>query len=276
MISAMISNEILEYAPTDKYLSPVSMKKSQLMHFDISNGSYNLFLDNIVSLIRQNISAYVCIANVHMFVEAHLSPLFANVISRAQIVTPDGMPLTWALARLYGIKQKRVAGMDLLPDLLRIAVREQMPIFIYGGTNDLLFKAESYLQKNYPRLPLKGMYSPPFRKMTEDEDNEIVNKINSSGARIVLVCLGCPKQEKWMASMHGRINAIMIGIGGALPVLVGVKKRAPEWMQKRGLEWLFRLYQEPFRLFGRYAQTNSLFIYLMIREWIRIKLLGKK
>jgi N-acetylglucosaminyldiphosphoundecaprenol N-acetyl-beta-D-mannosaminyltransferase len=115
------------------------------------------------------------------------------------------------------------------------------------------------------------MYSPPFRKLTKAEDEEVVKKINSSGAALVYVVLGCPKQEKWMASMKGRIHAEMVGIGGALHVMIGLQKRAPMWMQKAGLEWFFRFSQEPKRLFKRYAVTNTRFLIMLTKELLKRK-----
>ena len=116
------------------------------------------------------------------------------------------------------------------------------------------------------------MYSPPFRQLTSAEENNIIENINRSGAKLVFVILGCPKQERWMASAKGRVNAFMIGVGGSLPVMIGLQKRAPRWMQTAGLEWFFRLSQEPGRLFKRYAVTNTFFIYLFCKAYLRKKL----
>jgi N-acetylglucosaminyldiphosphoundecaprenol N-acetyl-beta-D-mannosaminyltransferase len=124
------------------------------------------------------------------------------------------------------------------------------------------------MDRHYPNLHIRGLYSPPFRALTPEEEERTIERINSSGAKLLFVVLGCPKQEQWMASMAGRINAVMIGIGGALPVLIGMQKRAPKWMQRAGLEWLFRLLQEPRRLFKRYFVTNSVFLYLLSRELV--------
>jgi N-acetylglucosaminyldiphosphoundecaprenol N-acetyl-beta-D-mannosaminyltransferase len=212
-------------------------------------------------------SAYVCVANVHMTIEAHNDASFAAVVNEADAVTPDGMPLVAALKLLYGFEQDRVTGMDLLPDLLKVAEREKFTVFFYGGTETMLHATNQHLIQHYPTLTTKHFYSPPFRSLTAAEEEDIIQDINSSGANLVFVALGCPKQEKWMASMKGRINACMIGIGGALPVMIGMQKRAPGWMQKAGLEWLYRLAQEPERLFKRYAVTNSIFIWLLLKTW---------
>ena len=135
----------------------------------------------------------------------------------------------------------------------------------------MLAKTHDSLKQKYPHLSIAGFYSPPFRQLTNIEEEEICNKINSSNPNLIFVVLGCPKQERWMASMKGKLNAVMIGIGGALPVFVGMQKRAPKWMQDYGLEWLFRFIQEPKRLWKRYMVTNSLFLYLIIKAKFNIK-----
>lgn len=247
------------------------MERKSIINFPITTGNYSSFVSHIVSLANQKESANVCVANVHMFIEAYKDENFKNIINDATVVTPDGKPLTWVLNYVYGIRQDRVAGMDLLPDLLQQMMLKKLPAFFYGGTPALLEKTEHYLKYAFPDLPIAGMYSPPFRPATSEEEEKLVQKINNSGAAVVLVILGCPKQEKWMASMKGRINAVMIGVGGALPVMVGMQKRAPAWLQSIGLEWLFRLMQEPRRLFRRYFVTNSFFIFLFFRKIFKNK-----
>jgi N-acetylglucosaminyldiphosphoundecaprenol N-acetyl-beta-D-mannosaminyltransferase len=249
------------------------MTKQPLINFSISTAKYQEFVQHIIELGSKKISSIVCVANVHMFIEAYKDPSFLNIINSAEVVTPDGKPLIVALKMLYGIKQDRVAGMDLLPDLLKEMSQQQLSVYFYGGTQAMLDKTGNYLKENYPSLKIAGLYSPPFKPLSAAEENEIVEKINSAAPAIIFVILGCPKQERWMASMKGRINAVMVGVGGALPVLIGLQKRAPLWMQNYALEWLFRLYQEPFRLFKRYAVTNSLFLWLMFKQLIRTKLL---
>jgi N-acetylglucosaminyldiphosphoundecaprenol N-acetyl-beta-D-mannosaminyltransferase len=248
------------------------MKKVNLLSIAINTGTYNDFVQTIIASGQSGKSHYTCVANVHMLIEAHRDDHFADIVKNADVITPDGKPLAWALRLLYGIKQTRVAGMDLLPDLLEAAGAEEMPVYFYGATEQVLEKTKNYLAGRYPELRIAGSYSPPFRKLTPEEEHEIVERINNSGARLVFVVLGCPKQERWMASMKDRINAVTVGVGGALPVMLGLQQRAPEWMQQAGLEWLFRLLQEPARLFKRYAVTNSMFIYLLFREYFRSKL----
>ncbi len=251
-------------------------KSDTLISFPVSTGSYEEMLHDIVERSNKNMAVSVCIANVHMVVTARQESDFGEVVKRADIVTPDGLPLTWAMRLLLGIKQERVAGMDLLPDLIRAAETSNIPVYFYGGTDELINITRKYLGVHYPQLTIAGTYSPPFRALTATEEESVTAAINNSGARIVFVVLGCPKQEKWMDTMKNKLSAVMVGVGGALPVLVGLQKRAPLWMQKSGLEWLYRLGQEPKRLFKRYAVTNSLFILLVAKEFVRLKMKRQK
>ena len=244
------------------------MQIKKLISINVSLGTYAKFINEFLSLAiaKDKNSSYVCIANVHMLVEAYKDKDFQKIVNDADIVTPDGIPLAKGLKILYKIKQDRVAGMDVLPDLLKESEKQNLSVYFYGGTQKVLDKTQEYCTYHFPKLKIAGMYSPPFRELTEEEKDEIIEKINSVSPNFVFVALGCPKQEKWMAAVKGKINACMLGIGGALPVMIGLKERAPVWMQTRGLEWLFRLYQEPRRLFKRYFVTNSIFIFLLLRE----------
>jgi N-acetylglucosaminyldiphosphoundecaprenol N-acetyl-beta-D-mannosaminyltransferase len=247
------------------------MQTHNLLTVTLSLGTYADFIEEIVRLANKDeCSEYICVANVHMLVETYRDKAFAKVVNNALITMTDGIPLTWGLRWLHGIRQERVAGMDLMPDLLNAVSQHKIPVFFYGGTKEILEKTKKHIVKYYSEIPSVGVYSPPFRLLTSEEEQEVVYTINASGAKIVFVALGCPKQEKWMAAMKGKINAVMIGIGAALPVLVHAQKRAPRWMQKSGLEWLYRLFQEPKRLFKRYLITNSIFLYILIKEKIRM------
>lgn len=247
------------------------MNREKFIGLNITTGKYADFVKKIIQMAGIRQSSYVCVANVHMLVEAHIHKSFQDIVNNAQVVTPDGKPLAIGLRVIYGIKQDRVAGMDLLPDLLREAETNHISVFIYGGTPEMLSKTSKYLKDNYPNLTVSGIYSPPFRLLSVEEQEEIVSIINNSNANLVFVALGCPKQETWMATMQGKINSTMIGIGGALPVLIGMQKRAPMWLQKLSLEWLYRLVQEPQRLFKRYLYTNSYFCVLLFIELFKKK-----
>ncbi|MEO6316826.1 MAG: WecB/TagA/CpsF family glycosyltransferase [Chitinophagaceae bacterium] len=247
------------------------MKAQQLFGVQISTGKYRAFIEEIIRLSEKSVGSYVCVLNVHMMIEAQQKAFFKKIVNEADIVTPDGKPITWALKLLYNISQDRVAGMDLLPDLLVDLERLGKAVFFYGGTQDMLDKTKSYVQKNHPLLVEAGYYSPPFRPLSAEEEQQVANTINQSGASVIFVVLGCPKQEIWMASMKNKITGVMIGIGGAVPVIIGAQKRAPKWMQDYGLEWLFRLIQEPRRLFKRYFITNTWFIFLLLKNYIKTK-----
>ena len=232
-------------------------------------GSYKQFVTAIIERARTRTSSYVCVANVHMLSEAYESRHFRKVVNSAFLVTPDGMPIAKAFKSLYNFKQDRVDGMSLLPNLVREAEAKNLSVFFYGGTQEILEKTISYLGEKAPNLKICGSFSPPFRPLTDHEMNDTADMINKSGANLVFVVLGCPKQEIWMYNMKGKVFATMIGVGGALPVFIGSQKRAPIWMQRNSLEWLFRLNQEPKRLFKRYFKTNSQFLYLVAKERLK-------
>ncbi len=243
--------------------------KKRLISIDVTCIPYMSFVKELTELAKRRESSYVCVSNVHMLVEAYNHKTFAEVVNSADYVTPDGMPLAKSIQWLYKISQDRVAGMDLLPDLMKEACEHNVSVFFYGGTEEVLAETKTYCEQYYPNLHVSGLISPPFRALTSEEQQDYVNKINNSNAGFVFVVLGCPKQEKWMASMKGSINACMVGIGGALPVMIGMQKRAPQWMRNAGLEWLFRFVQEPKRLYKRYLITNSLFVVLLIKEFLK-------
>lgn len=247
------------------------MIKKSVINFPVSLGKFSDFVDSIITKSFQNTTSIVCVANVHMFIEAYKNKNFQQIINDSDFVTPDGQPLIWALQWLYGIRQERVSGMDLLPALLSKMSRVGVQAYFYGGTELMMKNTKKYLTSHYPDLKIAGFHSPPFGEQNGRLEPEVIQCINSSSPLIVFVILGCPKQEKWMASMKNKINTVMIGIGGALPVMIGVQKRAPRWMQRYGLEWLFRLSQEPRRLFKRYLYTNTLFTWIFIREFFKKK-----
>jgi N-acetylglucosaminyldiphosphoundecaprenol N-acetyl-beta-D-mannosaminyltransferase len=250
------------------------LMKRKLLEAAITTGSFQQMTELILQLATLRQSSYVCVANVHMVMEAQQDVAFACLLHEAEVVTPDGMPLVLALKGLYGIEQNRVAGMDLMPSLLREAEGRQLRVYLYGSTPEVLSAIQTRCRLDFPNLIWAGVESPPFRTLTPHEEQEAIDRINNSGAQLVLVALGCPKQEKWMASMKGKIHATMVGLGGAFPVYAGLQSRAPLWMQQLSLEWLYRLMQEPGRLWKRYLVTNTLFIGLLVGEIWRVRVLG--
>lgn len=205
-------------------------------------------------------SRYVCLCNVHSVVTARGDARFLRVVSQADMAAPDGMPVAWMLRRMGFSGQERINGPDLMWKYCALAEQRQESIYFYGNTQPTLDRLGARLQAAFPKLQIAGMYSPPFRSLTPEEDAEIVARIHDSGAGVVFVSLGCPKQELWMAEHRGRIRAVMVGVGAAFDYHAGTIRRAPVWMRQLGLEWLHRLLSEPRRLWRRYLVTNTLFV----------------
>lgn len=217
-------------------------------------------------------SRMVCICNVHSVVRAWQETEFGRVVNEADMATPDGAPVAWMLRRLGHAGQQRINGPDLMWRYCEQAQLRGEPIFFYGGTEETLARMRVMLLAAFPGLKIVGAISPPFRALTPDEDATIVDQINASGAGVVFVSLGCPKQELWMAAHRGRVHAVMIGVGAAFDFHAGTTRRAPRWMQNSGLEWLHRLLSEPRRLGKRYFVTNSLFIFAAAKQLLIMKM----
>lgn len=212
-------------------------------------------------------SRYVCVCNVHMVMEAHDDPRFREVVNGADLVTPDGMPLVWAL-RLMGVKDaSRVYGPELMPALLVMAQERALPVGLYGGSPAVLDRLLARLGELFPDLEVAYAHSPPFGP-GESQEGEL-EKIRGSGARLLFVALGCPKQERWMARHRGRVPAAMVGVGAAFDFLAGAKPQAPRLLQAMGLEWAFRLSTEPRRLWRRYLIHNPRFVALTAKQLAR-------
>jgi len=232
----------------------------------ITQTSYSDAVDVVSSWALGFESRYICVANVHMLMEAFDSVSFRQVIDAADLVTPDGMPLVWMM-RLKGCRgQERVYGPTLMLHVLEAAAREGIAVGFYGGRPEVLEMLIERMQTRYASLNVAFSFSPPYREMNPEEDAEIVERINRSGARILFVGLGCPKQEVWMAEHRGKVNAVMLGVGAAFDFHAGVKPQAPGMMQNMGLEWLFRLLTEPRRLWKRYLYHNPRFLFLAIAD----------
>lgn len=246
------------------------IKKRKIIKSFISIGRYEEFMTNILKLSQESKSSYVCVSNVHMNIEAYRNDDFCDIVNNADIVTPDGMPLAKAMKLLYGIEQDRVAGMDLMPDLMQVSERKNLSIYLYGSTDDVLDKIKVKAKKEFPNLELHA-YSPSFKELSAEEKSDIVDEINSKNPDFVFVALGCPKQEKWMAEHKGKIHSCMIGLGGAFEVYAGVKDRAPKWMQDYALEWLYRLIQDPKRLWKRYMVTNTFYVLLLLVQIVKVR-----
>jgi N-acetylglucosaminyldiphosphoundecaprenol N-acetyl-beta-D-mannosaminyltransferase len=244
------------------------MKRKTIFNTSISIGTYEGFIDEIVSLAHHKIPSYVCFANVHMVMEAYKDPLFRNVVNNADLVAPDGKPLSVFLRLSEGIKQDRICGMDVLPDLLKKAEDAGKSVYFYGTTEELLKTIAEKASREFPALRISGYYSPPFRDLSPEEKSHIALRINEAAPDLVFVSLGCPKQEKWMAEHKDKIGACLLGLGQAFKVYAGQEKRLAPWMRNLSLEWVYRLYLEPGRLWKRYVFTNSYFLVLAFQAII--------
>ncbi len=240
----------------------------KVIDLKVSTLPYGKVLDTIYDLAAAKMPSYVCFANAHMAVEAHLSKKIADSVNNATIVTSDGMSVVMALKYLHKVKQDRTAGMDMIFDLIKGANEHNLSVYLLGTERPTI---DSFIEKaksQNPALKVVGSVSPPFREFSDIENDTFINDINTSGANMVFVSLGCPKQENWMAENSHRINAVLLGLGGAFPLYANKTKRAPVFMQKNGLEWLYRLFQEPKRLWKRYLITNTLFVYYFFKQLI--------
>jgi exopolysaccharide biosynthesis WecB/TagA/CpsF family protein len=249
--------------------------KLDLFGLGISPTSYDEAVELIVGAAESRASAIVACQAVHAVVTACGDPTLKARVNSFELVTPDGQPVRWALNWLHGSGlTDRVYGPELMLRLCREASRRGVGIYLYGGTPSVLGLLRQRLTAACPNLDIAGFEAPPFRALTPEEDAQVVERINQSGAGLVFIGLGCPKQDHFAYEHRRRIRAVQVCVGAAFDFHAGVKPMAPAWMQRRGLEWLFRLSCEPRRLAGRYLKTNSLFVFklaaAMGRKWIRV------
>jgi N-acetylglucosaminyldiphosphoundecaprenol N-acetyl-beta-D-mannosaminyltransferase len=247
-------------------LQPSVVPTVNIIGSPITGLSFQEQIDIILQWACDRKSSFVCVANTHMLIEAHRKPDFWKVLQLADLNTPDGMPLVWML-KLLGVRSPdRVAGMDILLAICQQAPHHNVPVFFVGSQSDILGRMQCRLKENFPELKIAGMEPLPFAQNAPEEDKVLIQKINNSGAKVVFVSLGCPKQEYWMATHKHKIHAVMIGIGGVFPIYAGIHKYAPKILRESGLEWLYRLYREPRRLWKRYASTIPIFMWLAFKQ----------
>jgi N-acetylglucosaminyldiphosphoundecaprenol N-acetyl-beta-D-mannosaminyltransferase len=229
-------------------------------------------LHTIDGWISRRESHYVCVTGVHGVMESWRDERLQRIHNAAGLVVPDGMPLVW-LSRAMGFRKvERVYGPDLMLALCERSARRGHSQFFYGGAPGVAEQLTSRLRGQFHSLKVTGVYSPPFRSLTSEEDSAVVDCINSAKPDIVWVGISTPKQERWMFEHRRRLDAsVLIGVGAAFDFHAGLKKQAPHWMQKSGLEWLFRLISEPRRLWRRYLINNPLFLWLVL-----LQLLGQE
>jgi N-acetylglucosaminyldiphosphoundecaprenol N-acetyl-beta-D-mannosaminyltransferase len=251
-----------------------ALPKKPVLGVNLSTGSFAEHVQRFAAFGEVHRSSYVCCVNAHMCVEANTDKGFAAVVNNADFATADGMPMLNRLNSAHGLSQERVAGNDIMPALMAEAERKGLGVYLYGGQQEVLDLIVARAARELPRLRISGTCSPPFRPLTAEETADTVQRINASGAHIVLVSLGCPKQERWMAAMKGQVNAIMLGLGGAFLLYAGKDTRAPKWMRDLSLEWAYRFALEPGRLWKRYLITNSHFLGLSVMDRLRRRSAG--
>ena len=205
---------------------------------------------------------YICVSNVHTTVMSYENEEYRKIQNGAAMALPDGAPLS-SYSRRKGYKQEQmVTGPDLMLELFAISKEKGYRHYFYGATEETLQSMKEVLERDYPGIQIAGMYAPPFRALTPQEDAQIVAKINEARPDFIWIGLGAPKQEEWMYQHMGQLQGVLIGVGAGFDYLAGYIKRAPRWMQRMSLEWLYRLLQDPKRLWRRYFTSNVKFICL--------------
>jgi N-acetylglucosaminyldiphosphoundecaprenol N-acetyl-beta-D-mannosaminyltransferase len=232
---------------------------------------YDEVIDWMQAMIATGSRGYVTAAAVNLVMSAREEPQTRAAVLGATLAVPDGQPLVWALRALGHRRATRVYGPDLMAHFCARAAVHGTPIYLYGGrTAEALELLEARLHARFPGLRIVGGFSPPFRALSAEEERDVVAAIDASGADVVWVGTGQPKQEKWMLAMRPRLRApLLVGVGAAFDFHAGLVSQAPSWMQRSGLEWAYRLSREPRRLWRRYARYNPLFVAGFVRQYAR-------
>lgn len=229
----------------------------------------------VAELIKEKKGGYICFCTVHMVMESYDNPEFAAKVNGADFVAADGMPIVW-MQKMQGKKEAaRVRANDLMIMLCAYAEKQGLKVGFYGGEENVLDAISERAKRDFPDLQIAYSYSPPFRPLTDEEDAEITAGINRTAADILFMGLGCPKQENWMAAHKDRLEAVMLGVGASFDFYAGNVKESPEWIGKLGLEWLFRLAQQPRRLWKRYLILNPRFVWAAVLQLTGLKRFDK-
>jgi exopolysaccharide biosynthesis WecB/TagA/CpsF family protein len=243
------------------------VQRRNLFSINYAIVDYQSASDEVIEKAERNQSFGVTALAVHGLIESVWDKSLAQQVNKIDLIVPDGQPIRWALNSFYEVDlQDRVYGPILTLHVLEKADRKKLKVYLYGSKAITLEKLQAFINKHYPGVQICGIHVDRFREATPEEDEADIKKINDSGAHIVLVGRGCPRQERWVANHLGKVNAAMLAVGAAFDFYAGTVKQAPKWMQNNGLEWLFRLIQEPGRLWKRYLTTNSYFIYLFLKQ----------
>ncbi len=257
-----------DHAATASARSPSTRSSDVIGGMRVDAGTYASTTAQVLAWAARAESRYICVANVHMVMETRDAPDFRAIVNAADLVTSDGMPLVWIL-RQRGHAAERVYGPDLMLHVCAAAAEAAVPIALFGGAPAVLERACAMLLARFPGLHIAAKISPPFGALTAAQNADFTRQLRESGARIVFVGLGCPKQERWMAAVYKEVPAVFLGVGAAFNFHAGEVRQAPAWLQRAGLEWLFRLGAEPRRLWRRYLWHNPRFLWAVLREGVR-------
>jgi N-acetylglucosaminyldiphosphoundecaprenol N-acetyl-beta-D-mannosaminyltransferase len=247
------------------------LKTERVLGLPVTVGSTENIAEMIAREANRGHAGYVCVANVHMVTTARRNEKLRKIMEKALLVTADGLPLVWMLKQGGFKEAERVTGTDLTLKLCETAAEERIPVYFYGGYPETIKALKTFIAEKFPDLNVVGYESPPLLSLQPELDHDVVSRITNSGARIVFIGLGCPKQEFWMAMHTSSLPAILIGVGAAFDFIAGTVSRAPLWMQKYGLEWLHRLAEDPQKTWKRYTTTNPLFIWMVIKKYVKRK-----
>jgi N-acetylglucosaminyldiphosphoundecaprenol N-acetyl-beta-D-mannosaminyltransferase len=252
-------------------LPPLPPASVGVLGIPLALTDYERTLDWIDRMVDSGTRGYVCVAAVHTVMESQEDPELRSAVLESSLTVPDGQPLVWAMNALGHDLSSRVYGPDLMDKACARAARTGQRFYLYGGRNQgALVQLALNLRRRHPGLHIVGGYSPPYRELTGDERRAIANEIDASGADVVWVGIGVPKQEKWMAAMRPLLQTpVLIGVGAAFDFHAGLVPQAPGWMQASGLEWAYRLAHEPRRLWRRYARHNPRFVAAFAHQLIR-------
>lgn len=253
-------------------VDPENIQRGNILGVGVSAINMKLALEIIDQWLEKRELRYVCVTGVHGIMESQRNENLRRIHNTAGLVTPDGMPLVWLLKYAGHRRVGRVYGPDLMLAVIERSLEIRYKHFLYGATDLALSRLEANLKRRFPGIQIAGVFSPPFRPLTKKEDKQVVDMINDSGADIVWVGLSTPKQERWMADHRDRIRSpVLIGVGAAFDFHAGIKRQAPRFIQRSGLEWLFRLAMEPRRLWKRYLSNNSAFLFLITCQKARLR-----
>lgn len=244
--------------------------KCKVISMNVAVTNINDAVFRVVALANEKNGAYVCVSNVHMCMKAYDSTEFASIVNNADLIIPDGMPLSWAQKLLGHKNAEQVRGQDIMGALCQLSGKQSLNIGFYGGSSEeLLERLQIKLRSSYPDIKITYAYSPPFRPLTAEEDSVVVSDISLANIDVLFVGIGCPKQERWMAEHKSKVKCVMLGVGAAFDFIAGEKKQAPLWLQRAGMEWFFRLCFEPNRLWKRYLFTNPRFIWHFSKQYVK-------